>query len=200
MANAKNKKIKLTAIREAFCQHYTKHWNAKRAAKEAGYRGLNHDVLGYQLLQKTSVKERIAELTEHSLKEIGVTRERVLTEIARIAFLDPADIYDEIGQLLPIREMSEDVRRAVHKIKVFEHKDGSGEHADVYGFTKDIEFSPKKAALDSLAKYLGMSPDKIEHSGPEGKPIETRIDSSVPDDQLDARIKAMMDKIGAKDV
>jgi phage terminase small subunit len=138
------------------------------------------------------VKERIAELTEHSLREIGVTRERVLLEMSRIAFVDPADAYDEIGQLLPIREMPENVRRSVSKIKIFEHKDGQGEHADIYGFTKDVEFAQKKGALDSLAKHLGMSPDKFEHSGPDGKPIETRDVSDIPDDQLDAKINAMI--------
>lgn len=198
MAEAKKKKIKLTAIREAFCQHYTKHWNATRAAKEAGYRGLNHDILGYQLLQKTLVKERIAELTEHALIEIGISRERVLTELARIAFVDPADAYDEIGQLLPIREMPEDVRRSVSKIKVFEHKDGQGENADVYGFTKDIEFAQKKGALDTLAKHLGLAPDKHELSGPNGKPIETKNTGHVSDEQLDAKINEYLSKLGGK--
>lgn len=34
----------------------------------------------------------------------------------------------------------------------------------------------------------------VEHSGPDGKPIETKSLTELPDDQLDAKIKAMMAK------
>jgi len=190
----KQKKIKLSPIRESFCQHYTKHWNATRAAKEAGYKPKWAQNIGYHLVHNNLVKGRIAQLTEHALNEIGVTRERVLTELSRLAFVDPSDAYDNIGQLIPIREMPEDVRRSISKIRTIENFHSDGGERELVGFTKDIEFAQKKAALDSLAKYLGMSPDKIEHSGPGGKPIETVNKSELTEDQLDARISALINR------
>lgn len=182
----------LTPKQESFCQMYTKHWTATRAAKEAGYSEKSAGLLGYQLLRIPLVQSRIKELTDAALKDIGVSRERVLTELSRIAFLDPARVYDEIGQLIPIREMPEDVRRAISKVKIFEEFAGRGDDRELIGFTKEVEFSPKKAALDSLGKYLGLFPEKLEHSGPNGKPIEHRDLSTLSEEQLDARIKALI--------
>lgn len=44
-------------------------------------------------------------------------------------------------------------------------------------------------------QYLGQK-DKSQHelSGPDGKPIQTEKKSTLPDDQLDARIAALMPK------
>lgn len=76
----------LKANREAFCQAYTIHWNATRAAKESGYSEKTAAEQGYELLQNTSVKDRIAQITGHALSEIGVSRERVLSALANVAF------------------------------------------------------------------------------------------------------------------
>lgn len=47
------------------------------------------------------------------LKQLDVTQERILREMAAIAYLDPAELYDERGRLLPIRQLPEQVRRAL---------------------------------------------------------------------------------------
>lgn len=190
MARDSKKKRELTDKQERFCQHYTTHWNATRAAKEAGYSEASAKEQGFQLLHKTLLQERISELTGHALKEIGITRERVLLEYGRLAFFDISDAYDEIGQLKPIKEMPEDVRRAVLKIKVFEKLNPDGD--TVIGFNKEIEFAQRKAALDSISKCLGMAPDKVEHSGPGGKPIETVNKSDLTEAELDARIRLLL--------
>lgn len=184
---------RLTPKQERFCQLYTTYWEATRAAREAGYSEKSAGIQGYQLLQIPLVKARIAELRDHALGEIGATRERVLLELSRLAYVDTARAYDPLGQLLPIHEMPEDVRRAVSKIKVFEHvhpvADGEKE---LVGFTKEVEFAPKKAALDSLAKVMGFAPDKVEHSGPDGKPIEHKDVSDLTDEEIEARYQVLL--------
>ena len=71
------KKRDLKPKQESFCQHYTVHWNATQAAKEAGYSEDSAGKQGYDLLQIPLVLERIKELKEHGLTELGITRERV---------------------------------------------------------------------------------------------------------------------------
>jgi phage terminase small subunit len=187
---------KLTPKQEQFCQLYTVYWNATRAAKEANYSEKSAARLGHELVNNPLVQKRIAELKEHALNEIGINRERILAEYSRLAFYDLADAYDEIGQLKPIKEMPEDIRRAVVKVKSYEvfgfgdNGDGEGPGKKLAGFTKEVEFAQKKAALDSLAKCLGMAPDKLEHSGPNGKEIEFKNLSNLPDEQLDQLIAA----------
>lgn len=191
MAKAKTKEEKplrrLTGLQELFCQRYTTHWNATRAAKEAGYSDKAASEQGYALLQIDSVKARIKVLSEHVMKEIGVTRERVLQELSRIAFLDPKEAFDETGKLLHVKDMPEDVRRALHKTETFYESSPDSEGKEmVTGTTTKLEWSPKKPALDSLGKVLGISPDKFELTGKDGKPIEFRDLSKLTDEQLEA--------------
>ena len=52
---------------------------------------------------------------------------RVLEEFGRIAFLDIGEAFDEQGNLLPIRQMPEGVRRAISGIEYEDIFSGRGE-------------------------------------------------------------------------
>lgn len=188
----------LTPKQERFCQAYTTHWNATRAAKEAGYSEQSAMFQGYQLLQIPLVQKRIKELKDHALAELGITRERILQEYSHLAFADVSQAYDEMGQFKPLSEIPEDVRRSLKEIEVHELFDGQGEQRSVIGLAKKAKFQDKTAALAALTKVLGMAPDKIEHSGPGGKPIETLSRSDMSDEQLDARIAGLVAKLAPK--
>lgn len=160
----KEKKRTLTPQQEHFCQLYTTHWNAARAAKEAGYSDKNGE-RGYELRQKPLVQARIKELTEPALKEIGVSRERVLTELARIAFADIGFAFDDMGQLKPLSEMPEDIRRSIAGLEVHELFDGQGEQKTAIGLAKKIRFWDKPKAIETLAKHLGLLTEKVSVQG-----------------------------------
>lgn len=184
----------LTPKQERFCQLYTTFWEATRAAREAGYSEKTCQQQGYQLLQLTSVKSRIAELTDHALKEIGVSRERILLEAARIAYFDPGKALDDLGQPLQIKDMDEDTRRCVSEIEIFEKFDGKGDDRHVTGLVKNMKFVSKKVGLDILKAATDLATQKLELTGKDGKPIETKDVSEMPDEQLNARIAALMAK------
>lgn len=187
------KKLKLSAIREAFCQHYTKHWNATQAAKDAGYKPKWAQNIGYHLVHNSLVKERIAQLTEHSLKEIGITRERVLKELATIAFTNMSDLatWNDSGvRFKPSDEISKNVQASIAEVS---------EVVNQAGGTLRLKQHDKVKALETIAKHLRMLTDKVEHSGPEGKPIETVTKNELSDEQLDARIFAMLGKSEVKE-
>lgn len=123
--------------------------NAKAAYIKAGYAGRNNvaEAAAARLLRQVQVAAyidmRLAEERKKAEKSFDITQERVLTELAGIAYLDPADLYDEHGGLLPIRDMPERVRRAISSI---EHgKDGT-----------KIKFWSKTAGADMLAKHLNL--------------------------------------------
>jgi phage terminase small subunit len=179
----KKKKRALTAQQEAFCQHYTKHWNATRACKEAKYKEKNAHVMGYQLLQNTLVQERIDQLNKHALKEIGITRERVLSEIASIAFSNVDDfaiVEDGELRVLDTAQRSADKSRVIKKIT--QSKSTSAEGGS---FSQGFELHDKMKALELVGKHL---------SGPEGGPIETKDVSGLSPDAVDARIKELLAK------
>jgi phage terminase small subunit len=134
--------------------------NAAAAARRAGFSEKTAIEQGYQLMQKPQIRSKIEELQKAFSKKLDITAERVLLEYARMAFVDPKDFYDEKGELLKVPDMPEDARRALSSFDV---------HIDFMegvetGETKKVKWE-KKAALDSLAKHLGLFKDVREIKG-----------------------------------
>lgn len=73
----------LTVKQLAFCDEYLIDLCATKAAKRAGYSEKTADVQGYQLLHKTSVADRIAELQAERQERTSVTADYVLKELVR---------------------------------------------------------------------------------------------------------------------
>lgn len=181
-------KRELTPKQEAFCQRYTTHWNATRAAKEAGYSADTAAEQGYHLVHNSSVKKRIDEITEHALAEIGVSRQRVLTELSRIAFVSMKDLahWNESGvRFKPSDEMDPEHAAAIREVS---------ETVNQSGGTLSIRQHDKTKALELLGKHLKLFTEKHEHSGPDGKPIEHKDMSEVPQEELEARLEALLAK------
>ena len=90
----------VTAKQEQFCREYIIDLNATQAAIRAGYSKKNADKIGSQLLGKTRVLDRIAELKKENINrvasesELEIRADRTLLEIARIAYSDPRSVME----------------------------------------------------------------------------------------------------------
>lgn len=191
-SKSRKKERELTDKQEAFCQFYTKSWNATRAAKDAGYSPESAAFIGYQQLQNTLVKNRISELTEHALKEIGISRERTLLELSRIAFVNIKDLatWNESGvRFKPSDEIDEELAAAIVEVS---------ETVTQSGGTLKIRQHDKVRALELLGKHQKLFADRVEHSGPDGKPIETMNRSELSDEELEAKYQAALAKAQGK--
>ena len=73
---------------ERFCQEYIIDHNATEAAKRAGYSPKTAYSIGQRLLKNVEVKERIDKLLSPSMEKAAVTADRVVGELAQIAFAD----------------------------------------------------------------------------------------------------------------
>lgn len=199
MAQKKSKKRKLTPKQEHFCQCYVIYWNATRAAREAGYSDLSAGKLGFDLLNIPLIQDRVEQLKKHALKELGVSPERILLELTRIATVDIGQAFDDMGQLKPLKEIPEDVRRAISGIEVNEIFDGQGEQKSVIGLAKKVKLSDKIRANELLGRHLRLFTELHELSGPNGKPIETLNKSELTDEQLEAKIQKLMPITGKEE-
>jgi phage terminase small subunit len=110
-------------MRRQFPIEYLKDFNATKAAVRTGYSAKTAASQGQRLLKSAVVCEAAAEATARVLTNSEVTRERVLKELAAIAFLDPIVVFDDNDRLLPINQISEDARRALARIKIEESRD-----------------------------------------------------------------------------
>lgn len=91
-----------------------------------------------------------------------ISPERVLAEEARIAFSDPRALYDASGELLPPHCLAEDTARALAAVEIVESSTKAGDATVRYKY----KFWDKRAALDRLARHLGLGGPSLEVSGP----------------------------------
>lgn len=156
-ANAATER-KLTPQQMLFCREYVIDRNATQAAIRAGYSEKTAPEQGSRLLSYANVRAEVDRLLQGLAKKLDITAERVLNELAKLAFVDIADIYNEDGGLKQLSEMPEDARRAIVGIEIQEERiDGV-----VVGQTRKVKLADKKGALVDLGRHLKLFTDKIE--------------------------------------
>ena len=90
--------------------------------------------------------------------KLDISVERVIRELARVAFFDPLEFWNEDGTVKPLHEMSEDARRAIVGLDVAEMFEGSGEQRRLAGYVKKFKLA-NKGCLGALRP----SPDDVSH-------------------------------------
>lgn len=137
---------------QVFVGHYLTTMNAAEAARRSGFSHKDAARQGHALLRNPKVIKLLHEQQKSLLAKIEVTQERVWREIALIAFLDPADIFDKLGELKPVPDIPEDVRRCIAGYKVKKTTFGEDGSSD----ERELKFANKDAALDKLMRLTGL--------------------------------------------
>ena len=101
--------MRLTPKQEAFALAYCRLMNASDAYREA-YRAGNMNPktineAASRVLKNSKVAARIAELKAPAIVAAGLSAERTLREIARVAYADPRRLFRADGTLVPIVEL-----------------------------------------------------------------------------------------------
>lgn len=152
--------VNLTPKQQAFCNHYLLTGNGLQSAIAAGYSENGASVAANRLLNNATVASWLRSQQLQVAANVGVTRERVLAEYAKIAFVDLRKAYGEDGQLKPIDELDDETAGALAGIEseeAFDYLTGA-----LKGTTKKIKVWDKRAALDSICKMEGYNtPDAI---------------------------------------
>ena len=153
---------KLSPKQMRFVEEYLGDLNATGAAIRAGYSPQTAMEIGYENLRKPQIAEAIAEAERARSFRTGITADRVLVEIARLAFADITRLYDNQGRLRPIQDWDPDTRVAVLGIESHELFDGPQSARRPIGHAKKLRLADKTANLALLAKHLGLLTDKRE--------------------------------------
>lgn len=124
----------------------------------------NEKVRAYAYPKKPIIKRFIDEFRAiekanitRSLEERAITKEKVLDELAKIAFTNTTDImeWDNDGvRLKPSSELSADAKAAIADVYEIKGKEGK---------TVKVKTSDKRAALETLGKHLGLFVEKHQH-------------------------------------
>lgn len=149
----------MTEAQKRFCDEYLIDLNATRAYKVA-YKRCKKDetanVNGSKLLRNTKVKEYILQKQAEIQKRTEITQDRVLKELAKIAFGDIRKLYTDNGVLRNIVDLEDDIAGAISGVETFEEYEGRGAEREYIGDTKKVKMLDKTKALELLGKHLGM--------------------------------------------
>lgn len=151
------KATKLTKKQRLFIAEYQVDLNGTQAAIRAGFSPRTAREIAYQLLHKTShVMEAIQRDEDERLRKIGVSREKALTELARVGLSDIRKLYDEDGRLKHPKDWDPDTAAAVAGVEVTEEFEGTRKDREHVGTTKKVRVFDKVRALELLSKHLGI--------------------------------------------
>lgn len=161
---------KLTDKQKKFVEEYLLDLNATQACIRAGYSPQNADKIGSELLGKTRVSEAVSEAIAERSKRTGINQDRIVQELARIAFVKITDVVDNNGEIKT--DASDDDLACIESYKV---KDSDNIHGS--SSEREVKLASKMKALELLGKHLGMWNDKFQ------------VDVSIPvfdgEDELD---------------
>ena len=135
-----------------FADKYFETLNASLSAEYAGFAAETSKQEGWRLLQRDDVQTYLSNLRSVLSEKTGITQQRVLNEIARIAFADIRNYYTGDNNLKSICDLEDDEAAALASVKSNELYAG-----DVtIGNAKEIKLHDKLAGLEKLARHLGL--------------------------------------------
>jgi phage terminase small subunit len=164
----------LTNKQRRFVDEYLIDLNATQAAIRSGYSAKNADKIGSQLLGKTRVSDEIASKMKQREQRTHITQDRVLQELARIAFFDIRKLYNEDGTLKKPTDLDDDAAAVLAGVDVVEqmaHEMVDGELKQTPLFTKKAKVFDKGSARTLAMRHLGMLVDKQEVTGKNGEAL-----------------------------
>ena len=162
--------MSLSPKQAAFVREYLKDFNATRAAIAAGYSEKTADQQGSRLLKNVKVKAAIdAKLQKADLKS-DITVQRVLVELAKLAFSDPRDLYREDGSLKSVTELDDDAAASLSSLEVVtlakkQQSAGDDDKPAPALELHKLKRWDKTKALELIGRHLGMFKDKVEVTG-----------------------------------
>ena len=146
---------KLRDKQQCFVDEYLIDLNATQAAIRAGYSVKTANEQGSRLLANVRVQTAIAEKMAERSRRTGVNQDRVVLELAKIAFVKLTDIIDEKGKIKDTATEDDLACLEGYKYKYSDTDSG-------YSVEREVKLSSKMKALELLGKHLGMWNDKLD--------------------------------------
>lgn len=176
----------MTKNQKIFVDEYLIDLNATRAYKTA-YPNIKNDVVaatnGGRLLRNAQIKIEIEKRMKEREKRTEITQDKVIKELANLAFTDRTDIVTITSGRVVIQnfnDLTPEQRACIAGVK--ETK-----------FGIEVSFYGKEKALEMLGRHLGIFNDKIEVKGE----LETGV-QNLTDEELSTQIAILEAKLGVK--
>ena len=140
---------KLNPKQQRFVEEYLIDLNATQAAIRAGYSPKTATAIASENLAKPNISAAIACAMAERSKRTGITQDRVLEELAKVAFIKLTDIVDDTGK---IKADATDEDRACIESNKYKRTDTDTGYSE----EREVKASPKLKALELIGRHLGM--------------------------------------------
>ena len=149
----------MTNKQKRFCVEYLIDLNATQAAIRAGYSTSTAGAIGAENLKKPQIRACIDKALAEQSKRTGVTADRVVRELAKVAFVNSDDVVDFDSATVKSDASKDDTAAiASVRVKTIPTKDGEG-------IEREIKLADKLKALELLGKRFGLFTDNVNVSG-----------------------------------
>lgn len=163
----------LTKKQKRFVEEYLIDLNATQAAIRAGYSPESARQSGADNMKNPYICARIEKAMADRSRRTGVNADRVVMELAKIAFVNAGNVIDADDATLKKDAAPEDLA-AVQSVKV----KSFGED----GVELEIKLADKLKALELLGRHLGMFNDRL------------RLDAKLDTGKLDSILAQLQDE------
>lgn len=159
---------------ELLVQEYLVDLNKTQAAIRAGYSPKSATQQASELFAKPNIRSRVEELLARRATRTGVNQDRIVRELARIAFAQAPDVINMSDATVKTSADVDDlaVIQSV-KVKTIPTSEGTG-------YEREVRLADKLKALELLGKHTGLFTDKLELSGK--LPLQVVIEDDYGDD------------------
>lgn len=140
---------------QRFVEEYLIDLNATQAAIRAGYSPKTANVIGCENLAKPEISNAISRAMAERSRRTGISQDRVVQELAKIAFVNITDICDPAGRIKATA--TEEDLAAIEGFRVKQSRSDTGSSEE-----REVKLCSKLKALELLGKHLGMWNDKVD--------------------------------------
>jgi phage terminase small subunit len=175
----------MTAKQQRFAQEYLVDLNAAQAALRAGYSPGCAPTHGSNLLRRPDIAAYVAEAQAARAARTQITADRVVAELAKIAFGNPRRLLAMSGKGIALRdgdELSDAEAALISEITEI----GTG--------TRRIKLHCKMTALTALAKHLGLFSGALAPPGA----AEDGADEAAQGESARERLARRLDELAAR--
>jgi phage terminase small subunit len=157
MASEKEKKDSpLSDKQKVFCREYLKDLNASQAAIRAGYSKVSAGQQSALLMKDPRIAEKIKIGMDKRIDRTHVTIDRVVTELARMAFSDVTEFMEwseNVGKIKDSIELTPDQSACIKEVLI--------EDRPLKGKKIRVKLVAKEKALELLMRHMGMMNDNV---------------------------------------
>lgn len=161
--------------RQRFVEEYLVDLNGTEAAIRAGYSRKSAKAQASQLLALPEVQAAVSAGQASRSERTKVTADVVLQHLDAARTADLADLYDDDGNLKPIKDWPLIWRQGlVAGLEVEELFEGRGEDREHIGRLRKVKLADRTKIIELVGKHVGVQAfrDQVGLSDPNGEPLK----------------------------